>query len=548
MSDQFSFTSARIRALKTSMVSLLEGTRTEGISTDRLRQTKALLVEEYQKFLNEGAKRLLKEDFVGSDEIIQCVEDAYAAWREIDTAFRETFALAYDGAIPRQNLLADDTHLELRQRIGDPIAALYNRLYSLWTDHLDGRPWDAHLAENLTHADTDQLDNNLHSLVHGDHLDVEDALSTLTGPLRYAFAHYLKRQKEPLEMLEESLWMRPEIIVINDYWQYHPQVRLLDLLRRTSRPKYSGVFAKIQDFFADDSSTATNGAAERIVENVRQSPPDEKDTYMRCLMLHPNTEIRRYAVTNVNPDGFWKVVTPEAVPLATILSMLEKVVGSNQYDEDFQKVFFHAVHRRLLSAASRSEILYARGIVRILARLPFFVEDHYFEKLMNVADYLTAKEKQYHIGDGLLDGYITTLRKEKDKTGTLETHSPGFTSIPAVVLRKLARDGHFWFELSMHPMFKIARETIHHINSPDRALRIAHNHGTNQDVLRTIGKNRGLFNTRTAKLALLTNPRTPPTVSFNYLLDLSQQDKESLLRRSTVHPEIRQQLRDRLRV
>jgi hypothetical protein len=46
-------------------------------------------------------------------------------------------------------------------------------------------------------------------------------------------------------------------------------------------------------------------------------------------------------------------------------------------------------------------------------------------------------------------------------------------------------------------------------------------------------------------MALLSNPQTPIAVSMNYLSDLTLQDVESLLRRSTVHPELRNQLRSK---
>jgi hypothetical protein len=548
MTDQFSSISDKIHALRTGTISLLETTRDRGVPAETLQMTRTLLIEVYQKLLNDGAKHLLKENFVGSESAVRLVEDAYKSWRAIDAAFRETLSLAYVGTIPRQNLLIDDVHAELRQRVGDPTAALYTRIYKLWTDHLRARPWDTHLGTSAKHADNDDLEAGLHALVHGDHLDVEDALVTLSGPLRYAFADYIERQDDPLELLEESLWMRPEILVINDYWQYHPQVRLLDLLRRKSGRKRSGSFAAVHEFFSEDNAGAGSAAAERVVAGLKNAPFDERDTHLRCLTLHPNHDVRRYAVTNVDLDGFWKVVTPETVPLTTVLSMLERVASSKRYDEDFQKVFFHAVHRRLLSTSSRSDVLYARGIVRILAELPFFMEDDYFEKLMGVVDYLAAKERQYGVETGVLEEYIEKLRRQKDRIGTLRTDSPNIAQVPAVVLRKLARDGHFWFELSMHPLYKIARETVRHIHSPDRALRVANNHVVNQDVLREIGRKRGLFSTRPARMALLGNPRTPPAVSLDYLSDLSRQDREHLLRRATIHPELRRRLLERQRV
>ncbi|UCH85564.1 MAG: hypothetical protein JSW50_07730 [Candidatus Latescibacterota bacterium] len=548
MSDHFHSTSARIRALKTSIVSLLESERETGVPMDKVNQSKDLLVEAYQKFLNDGASRLLKETFAGSEEFIHVIEEAYADWRDVDNAFQETLAMAYQGVVSRQNLLLDDIHNELRTRVGDPTAAFYSRVHLRWQRHLDSHPWDAHLTNTLRHADAERLYTSLDSLVHGDNFDVEDAVETLAGPLRYAFANYLEKPEDSADLLEESLWMRPEIIVMNDFWRYHPRVRLLDLLATKGPRRFTGVFAKVQDFFTDQEAANVSDTPTRIVNEVKSAYGDDKDTYLRCLMLHPNQQIRRYAVANVDADGLWKVATPRVVPLAAILSMLEKVVGSNQFDENFQKLYFRTVHRRLLSITSRAELLYARGVARIFAQLPFFMEDEYFEKLMTTFDYLTAKEKQYKIADGMLDGYIEKLSREKTSGGRRETTPPQFASVPAVVLRKLARDGHFWYDLAMHPLFKIARETIRHINTQERALRIANNHLVSQDVLREVGKNRGLFHSLSAKLALLSNPRTPVPVSLNYLSDLGRPDHERLLRRNTVHPEIRQRLLERMRL
>jgi hypothetical protein len=160
---------------------------------------------------------------------------------------------------------------------------------------------------------------------------------------------------------------------------------------------------------------------------------------------------------------------------------------------------------------------------------------------------VSKKETSFCVEKGVIDEFHDQLRREKDKIGTLTSQPPTLTSVPPVVLRKLARDGHYWYDLSMHPMFKIARETIRHINSPDRALQVAKNRVVNQDVLRAIGKKRTLFNTMPAKIALLSNPRTPPTVSLGYLSDLSTSDMQNLLRSSSVHPEVRIQLRGRVR-
>jgi hypothetical protein len=546
MNENLSTDTARIRALKTAMISLLGHQGGENIRTERVREAADFLISAYQGVLNSGSQQLLKDSARDVHSAIGGIQDTYADWREIDNAFNCAIALAYNGTISRKYLHLDSIHADMKRWIGEPIASLYTRLHSMWQGYLEVHPWDLYMSPAGDHIDGDRLNENLQLLLQGDHLDVEDAIENLTGTLRYLFAHFLEKGSDRIDLLEEGLWMRPEIVVINDYWRHKPQLRILDLLRRRSGSKLAASFAGIQDFMFDNAGLGCTEVSERVTEKLKKVPEKERDGYYRCLMLHPDQEIRRYAATNVDIEGFWKVITPRAVPCATILSMLEKVVGSKRFDQNFQKIFFDAIYRRLLSLTSRSDVLYARGIVRVYAQLPFFMEDQYFEKLIILFDYLSSKEKAHKMRDSLLEDYINNLRDEKQKIGNFQPQAPTFTSVPPVVLRKLARDGHFWYDLAMHPMFKIARETIAHIKSPDRAIRVAKNRRVNQDVLREIGKRTSLFKTLSAKMALLSNPRTPPAVSLMYVADLSQGEVQSLLRKSSVHPELRPFLNKRL--
>ena len=96
----------------------------------------------------------------------------------------------------------------------------------------------------------------------------------------------------------------------------------------------------------------------------------------------------------------------------------------------------------------------------------------------------------------------------------------------------------------MHPIVKIAKETIQHIGTRDRAMTIASNHRVNQEVLRAIGKRHSMFSTMRARMTLLGNPRTPPGISMEYLADFGKGDIERLLRRPGIHPELRTMLRN----
>jgi len=533
-------TTDRIHDLASELVLSLELSRGEGCDLAATAQAAERLAREVHGVL-VAAESI---DEAGStariDETCRTVESAYSHWKSVDVAFTQTLRLAYENQVPRTNLLLDDIHAGLRQRVGEPVAEAYTDLRARWAAHVASRPWDTYLNRAPQHVDKAALETALSGLARGDDLDVEDAMAAITGPLRHAFADHLRDHADDLNDLEIGLWRRPEILVAGDYWGHTKGTRLLDVLSESGPERTRAAARTLASFFAP----AKAGAASviRDLQNVHES---QQERFARCLMLHPDYEVRRYAANNVDLNSIWKVVTPDNVPCATILSLLERLVGSSRYTTAQRKIFFDAVYRRLLTLSGRSDVLYARGIVRIFVKLNFFLEDSYFHKLSALLDYLAAKERAHLIHDGLLDGYISRMRAEKEKAGHIATEEPTFDGIPLVVLRRLARDGHFWKTLIAHPIAKIARETVPHVSTRDRAMLVATNHRTNPEVLRGLGRKRDLFTTHSARMALLANPQTPVAVSMGYFSDLSASDVEALLRRSTVHPELRTQLRNK---
>lgn len=514
----------------------------ENCDIDRLREQTARLAAAYRPIIAAAERGAgVTNGPVPSDTLLADTESAYRVWKSIDAAFDNALQLAYDGEIPRANLLLDDVRTYLNTRAGDALTEAYTQLVRRRETALRAQPWNTGSTTPRVHAERDALERTLSLLVRGDELDVEDALHSLTGPLEHVFIDHIVNHSDALSDLELGLWKRPEIIVARDYWGRPGRARLVDALKTSGSPRFQEAATRLDTFFTG----APRGAAAAVAD-LRKIPEGQRDRYNRCLMLHPDHQVRRYAVTNAAEADIWKVVTPATVPCATILSVLENMVGSARYSVGQRKILFDAIYRRLLNLSSRSDILYARGIVRILTRLNFFLEDRYFTRLLTVMDYLSAKEKLYRIDDDLMEGYIRRLRRVKDRAGSVPSEDPEFSGVPLVVLRKVARDGHFWSMLSTHPIVKIARETIPYINTEDRALRVIRNHRVNPEVARAVGRRRDLFVRPNARTALLTNPKTPPSVSQAYLPDLTRGDIEVLLRASTVHAEFRAMLRRRL--
>ena len=533
-------TTDRIHDLASELVLSLELSRGEGCDVAATAQAAERFAHAMHGALI-AAEALDREGSTGRiDETCRALESAYSHWKSVDGAFAQTLRLAYTNQVPRSNLLLDDIHANLRQRVGDPTAEAYTELRTRWATHIGSRPWDTYLNRAPQHVDRAALENALAGLARGDDLDVEDAMAAITGPLRFVFADHLRDHADDLNDLEIGLWRRPEILVAGDYWGHAKSVRLLDVLSEVGPARTRGAASTLAGFFVNGK-----GGAAGVIHALQKVHESQHERFARCLMLHPDYEVRRYAVNNVDVNSIWKVVTPDSVPCATILSLLEKLVGSSRYTTAQRKIFFDAVYRRLLSLSGRSDVLYARGIVRIFVKLNFFLEDGYFQKLSALLDYLVAKERAYQIHDGLLNDYIARMRTEKERAGSVTGEEPSFDAIPLVVLRRLARDGHFWNTLTSHPIAKIARETVPHVSTRDRALAVANNHRVNPEVLRGLGRKRDLFATHSARMALLANPQTPVAVSMAYFADLNAADVEALLRRSTVHPELRTQLRIR---
>lgn len=530
----------RIDDLASELVLSLELQRGEGCDVKATAQAAERLVDACHAAVVAAEDVERPGSSARIDEVCRMVESAYVQWKNVDAAFAKTTRLAYENQIPRSNLLLDDIRATLEQRAGEPVAEAYANLRRRWASHIDAHPWDSFMNRAPHHVDAGALESALSALARGDDLDVEDAMGAINGGLRHAFADHVRAHPEDVDDLEIGLWKRPEITIAADFWGHAKRVRIIDLLTEVGSDRSRAAAVALTGFF----ERGQKGAA-AVVRSLHDVHESQRERFTRCLMLHPDYEVRRYAVNNTDVNSIWKVVTPDAVPCATILTLLERLVGSSRYTTAQRKIFFDSVYRRLLRLTSRSEVLYARGIARILVKLNFFLEDGYFGKLSTVLDYVATKERLHGMTDDLLSSYIGRIRAEKDRAGSVQTVDPVFDGIPLVVLRKLARDGHFWHVLVTHPVAKIAREIVPYVATRDRALAIARNHRVNPEVLRGLGRKRELFSRATARMALLSNPQTPVAVSMNYLSDLSFTDLEALLRRSTVHPELRLMLRSR---
>jgi hypothetical protein len=373
MANNLPTRAARLEEFEADLIKTLEVDRPQGcdvaVMGDKARRyseaVKTLLAERGPAGTDEADDRL--------DGLLPRLENAYAGWKSVNKAFEETIRMAYTNTVPRGNLMLDQTHADLVRSVGEPLADRYIRLKAEWRSHLSDRPWDAYLESSPSHLDSEPMDDCLNALIRGDDLDVEDALNDLTGSLRHAFIDFIESNPDSVVDIEPGLWKRPEIVVAGDFWVRGRQRRVVDAVAAHASPRFAQAFDTLRSFFTLDRPGGAAFSPKAIADELGDVPPERRSRFYRCLMLHPDYELRRYAVGNSNLGSMWKALTPRAVPCATILSLLEHMVGSSAYSNTHRKIFFDAVYRRLTSATTRSDVLYSRGIVRILTKLNFFL-------------------------------------------------------------------------------------------------------------------------------------------------------------------------------
>ena len=248
-------TTDRIHDLASELVLSLELSRGEGCDLAATAQAAERFAREVHGVLVSAESIDANGSTARIDETCRTVESAYSHWKSVDVAFTQTLRLAYANQVPRTNLLLDDVHAGLRQRVGEPVAEMYTDLRSRWAAHVASRPWDTYLNRAPQHVDRGALESALSGLSRGDDLDVEDALAAITGPLRHAFAEHVRDHGDDLDDLEIGLWRRPEILVAGDYWGHAKGTRLLEVLATHGPERTRGAAQTLVSLFGPASES-----------------------------------------------------------------------------------------------------------------------------------------------------------------------------------------------------------------------------------------------------------------------------------------------------
>jgi hypothetical protein len=89
--------------------------------------------------------------------------------------------------------------------------------------------------------------------------------------------------------------------------------------------------------------------------------------------------------------------------------------------------------------------------------------------------------------------------------------------VPLPVQRRLARRGHFLSRFICHPIDGIALECLSYLVARENVIEFVKSPNINARLLAELAKEKRLFQRDDARLALVSNPRTPANVVLQHI-------------------------------
>ena len=355
-----------------------------------------------------------------------------------------------------------------------------------------------------------------------DGLDANDALDDLLDEHLEVALAALQAGGEPGAQLLDGLWAHADALLLRDLGAEKGALRLVPYL--AAHTASDGRFARVVDGLRDRrGAAAVDGVA--ALADARPG--------LRCLLLHPVTSARTAALAGLQLADLWTVAAHARTPVGVLALLFRHFCehGSN----DHLKVFFFCVKDAVLTASS-SELPAALALVRAFFDVPCFHEDLVFEPLVELERGVRARGE----AAGLLDdSYVRAVGRFVQEGARDDLPLEHLREIPLPILRKLARDGRMLTTFVSHPNERIARETIPHLLKLDDVLRYLKIVTIHRTVLVELAKRRRLFKGDVPKLALLTNPHTPPAAARPFIGLLGADQLRTLVNNRQMNPDVR---------
>tara|TARA_B100000683_G_scaffold272310_1_gene315206 strand:- start:2845 stop:5664 length:2820 start_codon:yes stop_codon:yes gene_type:complete len=344
-------------------------------------------------------------------------------------------------------------------------------------------------------------------------------------------------QAETLERLIEGLWRQAPDLLLLELYPAESPLRIVSLLADMETVPQAQGFGLLSSLF-NMSSDDTN-----IISRVQMmvevgADPKYRRTLLRCLTLHPESEVSQWAIDHLERSEIWHAIAYPHTPLELKKKLFVRV--KDEAPPEYLKVFFFCVRANIQSVQDLSSLVAAFELLQLFFQVPCFHEDMVFEPLLSLDNRLHQRASQLKYPVPQTGGYQTLLSAFTAK-GSRPTREPeNMREIPLPIQRKIAREGHFLSFFVSHSNDKVALETLPHLYKKEDITRYLRIPTINRLVLAELAKRRRFFRKETPRLALLQNPKTQARVARTYLPFISDHQVRLLSENKHISSDVRQ--------
>lgn len=381
---------------------------------------------------------------------------------------------------------------------------------------------------------TGTLEECISALNAKDALLAEEGLEQLlSGHLESAVArlgaHGLDLHAEDLL---RGLWRQADELMLRDlYPSSTGAFRLVPFLAKLKHRSAARPFAVLSRAFRQRDQVGELGSAELRM-------------LWRCLVLSPTEALRAEALAQVTPGELWTIIAFPRTPLSLQRQIFERV--HDAVAPEYLQVYFLCVRDALAAAAGRAtpqaheDLLHAFALVARLFDLPSFHEDFVFEPLVELEAELRRAADAVDVEPPGGDRYRAALEIFRGQGPQASAPIESLRDVPLPVQRKLARGGYFLAYFVCHPNERVAMETVPHLLKREEVVSILKLAKIHRSVLLQLVREERFFRKEEARLALLSNPKTPAFVARKFLPFLARAQLKLLAQSKQISAEVRQ--------
>lgn len=375
--------------------------------------------------------------------------------------------------------------------------------------------------------DFHELDTGLgiEKLLSGDELLESEGIDWLLKP---GFTEAEKRltrltDAESLHQVLDVLWKHfPRILLYyhETFWKIVAYMLTQEPLRWQLR------------FHAVKTLLKRSLTAKQAADVLYRFVPAEQHILSAFLVLHPKRECRQLALQVLPNEDRWDLVLCPRVPWLIIQELVEK--SCQDCSDSYIKALFLLLRPRLLRVKSPLTIAKAYQILKLFYYVPLFLQETFFQALIELHKQLYGKAQCSPITSVLEQEMQRTFQAFCAKNRLRDVDITEMTHIPLPIQRKLAHDGYLpkYFICNLRDI--IALETVPHVERRPDVVKFIRLRQINARALEKLAGNKRLMREYQNRVTFCFHPKAHSVLIRTYLTTLTRRDIKALSKNRNV--------------